>query len=152
MSRIQNEHLEEFPLITKLPLQWGEQDSFGHVNNTVYLRWCETARIEYLVRIGLWMVGEDGVGPILASITCDYRKPLTYPDKVLVGSRVTRIGNTSFRMEHRIVSEKLNVVAAESHSTLVVLDYTRGKPVPVPDAVRHAIEKIEERSFERVAG
>lgn len=149
---MKHEGLSDFPVTISIPLQWGDQDAFGHVNNTVYLRWCESARIEYLIRAGLWMVRPDGLGPILASITCDYRRPLNYPDTVHVGARVTRIGNSSFRMEHCIVSEALNVVAAESHSTIVVLDYRRNKSVRVPDEVRASIGQIEGRSFEHPAG
>jgi acyl-CoA thioester hydrolase len=148
---MKNDSLTAFPVIVTIPLQWGDQDAFGHVNNTIYVRWCEIARIEYLIRAGLWMVSPDGIGPILASITCDYRRPLTHPDRVLVGTRVTKIGNSSFRMEHCIVSESLNCVAADVHSTIVVLDYKRNKPVRVPDPVRHAIARIEGRELERSA-
>jgi acyl-CoA thioester hydrolase len=142
------EALNEFPLVVSLPLQWGDQDAYGHVNNTVYLRWCETARIEYLRKIGLWIdLAPGGVGPILASITCDYRRPLTYPDTIRVGARITKIGNTSFRMEHRIWSDRQKAVAAEAHSTIVVLDYSDKKPVRVPDPARQAISKFEGRAL-----
>lgn len=148
---MEHDLLAGFPVIVTLPVQWGDQDSFGHVNNTVYLRWCETARIDYLIRIGLWGGAPHGIGPIVASIACDYRKPVNHPDNVRVGARVTKVGNSSFRMEHTIVSETMGVVVAEAHSTLVVLDYDRGKPVPVPDAVRAAIGDLESRQFERTA-
>ncbi|MGE5646936.1 MAG: acyl-CoA thioesterase [Acidobacteriota bacterium] len=148
---MRHDGLSEFPVVVTLPVQWGDQDSFGHVNNTVYLRWCETARIEYLIRVGLWMVAPDGTGPILAAISCDYRRPLRFPCNVRIGARVTKIGNSSFRMEHLVVGDVDNTVAAEAHSTLVVLNYKHGKPVPVPDAVREAIERLEDRTFERPA-
>jgi acyl-CoA thioesterase FadM len=51
-------------------------------------------------------------------------------------------------MEHCIVSEALNLVAADAHSTIVVLDYKRNKSVRVPEAVRKAVEQLEGRSFE----
>ncbi len=146
---MKHESLSDFSLVISLPLQWGDQDAFGHVNNTVYLRWCESARIEYLQRIGLWMINDDGIGPILANISCDYRKPLTFPDTVHIGVRVDKIGNSSFRMDHVVISEQLKIVAAEVRSTIVVVDYRRGKSVPVPEPVRAAIEKIEGRVFER---
>jgi acyl-CoA thioester hydrolase len=140
--------LEDFPVTLTIPVQWGDEDSFRHVNNTVYLRWCETARVEYLTRIGLWQARPgEGVGPILASISCDYRLPLTHPDQVVVGARVTSIGNSSFRMEHRVVSLRKNALAAESDSTIVVLDYARQKSISVPTAVRRAIEELEGQSF-----
>jgi acyl-CoA thioester hydrolase len=146
---MKHDGLDEFPIVVSLPVQWGDQDAFGHVNNTVYLRWCETARVEYLDRIGLWIPAADGVGPILAGICCDYRRPLNHPDEVHVGSRVTKVGNSSFRMEHRILSRELNLVAADAHSTIVVFDYKRNKSVPLSEQVLKAIEKLEGRRFER---
>jgi len=147
MKTIDEPGLAAFPVVLTIPVQWGDEDSFGHVNNTVYLRWCESARVEYLIRIGLWSQREgDGVGPILASITCDYERAVTFPDTVRVGARVTRIGNTSIRMEHIVVSEAMRSRAAKVHSTLVVLDYDRHKPVPVPAAVREAIGRLESQA------
>jgi len=73
---------------------------------------------------------------------------VTYPDTVLVGARVTRIGNSSIKIEHRIVSQSLNEVVAEVDSTIVVLDYSRMKSVRVPEDVRKAIESLEGRAFE----
>jgi acyl-CoA thioester hydrolase len=144
--------LAEFPVIISVTLHWGDMDAFRHVNNLVYLRWCESARVEYLTRVGLWQERPgEGVGPILASVSSNYRKPLTYPDVVWVGARVTRIGNSSFKMEHMVVSRSLDAVAAEVESTIVVLDYGTGKTVPVPLAVRAAIEKLEGKPLHQAA-
>ncbi|MGP8244908.1 MAG: acyl-CoA thioesterase [Bryobacteraceae bacterium] len=138
------ESLSDYPVLVTIPLLWGDQDAFGHVNNIVYLRWCETARVEYLARIGLWPpLPPAGVGPILASISCDYKRPLTFPDTVSIGARVTRIGNRSFQMQHRVVSRALDTVAAEVDSTIVVLDYARNQTVAVPESCRKAIEDLE---------
>ena len=143
-----HESLRDFPLVVRLPIHWGEQDSFGHANNVSYLRWCETSRVYYLERIGLKAErNPTGVGPILASLDCNFRRPVTFPDIVQVGSRVTGIGNSSFRMEHSVVSESLGAVVAESGSTLVVLDYNSGKSVRVPDEVRKAIVALEGREL-----
>ena len=131
-----------------LPIQWGDQDAFGHVNNTVYLRWFESARIEYGNLAGLSQTGMgQNIGPILAAISCNYRRQLTFPDTVHVGARITRIGNSSLKMEHRLVSAALRDVAADGDSTLVAFDYAAQKPVPVPDSVRAAIERLEGIAF-----
>src|SRR5947209_15630375 len=91
--------LEGFPVVLTVAVQWGDQDAFGHVNNTVYFRWFESARIAYCARLGL-SGSRAAIGPILASITCHYRRQLTFPDTVRIGARVTRIGRTSLTMEH----------------------------------------------------
>jgi acyl-CoA thioester hydrolase len=139
--------LKDYPIVFEIPVQWGEQDSFGHVNNVVYFRWCETARVVYLERIGMWEIHRRaGVGPILARIECNFRKPLEYPDTVRIGSRVTRTGNSSFEMEHAIVSERLGLVA-EASSTIVVVDYKVGRTCPIPEEIRTAIRQLEGREL-----
>lgn len=142
------EVLTGFPTVIALPVQWGDQDAFLHVNNTVYLRWCESARIAYLDQIGLSELMErEQIGPILAAISCNYRRPVTYPDTVRCGARITRLGRSSLTMEHLIYSEVQQAVAADAQSTLVVFDYRGQTSRPIPDDVRQAIEKMEGRSL-----
>src|SRR5262245_35070253 len=114
--------LADFPVVVTLPVQWGDQDAFGHVNNTVYFRWFETARIAYCDRLG-FEGGPGRLAPILAAISRNYRRQVKFPDTVHVGARVTSIGRSSLKMEYRLVSERLAAVAAESDSTLVAFDY-----------------------------
>ncbi|HEX4132153.1 MAG TPA: thioesterase family protein [Pirellulales bacterium] len=151
-----NQHHEDtaaelagFPVVVRWPVQWGDQDAFGHVNNTVYFRWFETCRIEYLHRMGLdeALLARQQIGPILAAISCQYRRPVTFPDTVQIAARITRLGRSSVGMEHRLYSEAMQVVAADGDSTIVVYDYGRGASTPIPDAMRKAIEQIEGRTF-----
>ncbi|MGA3097102.1 MAG: thioesterase family protein [Bryobacteraceae bacterium] len=131
-------------------VMWGEQDAFGHVNNVTYLRWAETARVAYLVRVAsLPPLPPSGIAPILASVKCDYEAPVKYPDTIFVGARVTRIGTSSMQMEHLLVSQSQGRVVARVDSTLVLLDYRCHKPVPVPAEIRKLIGELEGRSFER---
>jgi len=141
--------LADFPVVTTIPLLWGDLDAFGHVNNLAYMRWDETARVEYLFPIGLFPpLPPSGVAPILASMKCDYKRVLNYPDTVYVGTRIARIGKSSLQMLHRIVSRNLDEIAAEVDSTLVMLDYPRNKPVTVPADVRTVIGALEGKTFE----
>ncbi len=143
--------LAGFPVVTAIPILWGDQDAFGHVNNLPYLRWCETSRVEYLRRVALWVaLPPSGIGPILASLKCDYKMQLNYPGTILVGARVTRIGNSSIRMEHYVVSLEGKRIAAEVDSTLVWYDYKRQEAAPVPAQARQIIGDLEGRSFKRV--
>src|SRR3982751_4844980 len=98
--------LADYPVVIRLPVQWGDQDAFGHVNNTVYFRWYESARIAYFDRIGLLeLMAAEGIGPILASISCTYRHQIHYPESVHVAARVARIGRSSLTMEHAVACE-----------------------------------------------
>lgn len=140
--------LAGFPVYLTLPVQWGDQDAFGHVNNTVYLRWFESARIAYSHRAGLEQLdATQRVAPILAAISCNYRKQIRFPDVVHIGARIARIGRTSMTMEHRVVSEQLRAVAAEGDSVVVTYDYVERKPIAVPQNLRDAIAHLEGRTF-----
>lgn len=145
--------LAAFPAVIRLPVQWGDQDAFGHVNNIVYFRWFESARIAYLERIGLGEKhagkSESGgnVGPILAAIGCNYRRQIKYPDTVIVGARIVRIGRSSMTMAHMVWSDAHQAVAADGESTVVVFDYQANQPRRVPDEFRALIEKLEGHSF-----
>lgn len=139
--------LAGYPVILEIPVAWGEMDAFQHVNNIVYLRYAESARVAYLEQAGLSdALQTSGVGPILASIQCRYKFPLTYPDTVRVGVRVSEIGDDRFTVVFRIVSTRHQRIAAEGDSVIVSYDYQLGKKVSLPAAMRASIEAIEQRS------
>lgn len=140
------EILSDFPVTVVRPVQWGEQDGFGHINNMHFIRWFESARIAYLGKCGIELTNE-GNGPILAAVSCNYRRQVTFPDTVTVGARVVRIGRSSMTIEHQLWSERLQAVAAEGDSTVVLFDYQNQKSTPIPPELRTKIEILENRSF-----
>ncbi|MCE9527345.1 MAG: acyl-CoA thioesterase [Planctomycetales bacterium] len=142
------ELLRDYPIVLSLPILWGDQDAFGHVNNVVYFRWCESARVAYLDDTGLQeLMTKDNLDPILASIKCDYLKQLNFPDTVRIGARITRIGTKSVSMEHAIYSDALQAVAAKADSVVVVFDYAKQTSCVVPPDVREKISAIEGKTF-----
>ena len=135
------------PVIVELPIQWGDQDAFGHVNGVVYFRWFETARVEHLNQCGLGhLMSRQGIGPILAAIKCDYRRQLKHPDTIYVSASIADIGRSSMKMRHLIYSHSQQQVAAEGESTVVMFDYTAQRATRVPDEVRRQIEQFEGRA------
>lgn len=140
--------LADFKIVVPVVVQWGDADMLGHVNNTVYFRWFETSRIQYFREIGLWAKTQvERIGPILASIKCDFLKQVTYPDTVRVGGRVTRIGNSSMTIEHKIYSEAQEAIVAQGESIIVAFDYAKNCTHPVPPPVREAVQRVEGKSF-----
>jgi acyl-CoA thioester hydrolase len=136
--------LADFPVVVHLPLHWGEMDAFGHLNNIVYFRYFETARIHYFERCRFMATyEEDRIGAILHSTSCRFRRPLHFPDTVLAGARVTDLGEDRFTMGYRVVSVAEEVVAAEGTGIIVSFDYRARSKVSVPDAVRRAIIELE---------
>ena len=102
-----NELLAAYPVVLAIPVAWGDMDAFQHVNNVVYFRYFESARIAYLERLAVAdFVATSGVGPILHSVNCRFRLPVTYPDTVHVGVRVTELASDRFVMDQCLVSEQ----------------------------------------------
>ena len=130
-----------FNVVYESPIAWGDMDAFGHANNTVFFRLFESARMAYLDRVGFNGEG-GGLGPILASTHCRFRRPLVYRDQVRVGARVTEVGEDRFVMEYLIQNQR-GQVAAEGGGIIVSFDYARGMKVRVPEAVREAIRAID---------
>lgn len=138
------ELLQDFPVTIQVPVAWGEMDAFQHVNNVVYFRYFESARIAYFDAIGVMTVMDaTGVGPILAETRCRYRIPLTFPDTVTVGARVSALAPKGFLMRYAVVSRRHGKLAADGDGRIVTIDYARGGKVPLPEAVRDRILALE---------
>lgn len=136
--------MESYSVQLEIPVAWGDMDSLGHVNNTVYFRWFESARIAFFERIAIRASRPEKVGPILASTTCDYLTPVAYPATVVVGARLQRVGNTSIVIEH--LATKDGAPVARGSAVVVLIDYETGEKVRVPDEIRAAIASLGDGS------
>jgi acyl-CoA thioester hydrolase len=132
-----------FPVVIELDVAWAEMDSFAHVNNVVYFRYFENARVAYLTRVGWFDLMRDGIGPILKSADAVFRKPVKYPDRLAVGARVVNVGADRVTFEHRVVSETWNDVAAEGEGVVVCYDYRGNRKAPLPEQLVAAIQALE---------
>jgi acyl-CoA thioester hydrolase len=133
-----------FPVVVRQAVVWGDMDSYRHVNNVVYFRYFENARLEYFRRLD-WFAFEQatGIGPILAATHGRFRKPLTYPDTIAITARAGAVGEDRFTLEHHVISERLGAVAAEGQGLVVTYHYERGHKVPIPDELRRRIAELE---------
>lgn len=139
--------LAGYPIVLRLPVQWGEMDAYGHVNNTVFFRYFESARVRYLEECGFVESWERRkIGAILHSTRCRFRRPLFYPDTVHVGARAVEVDQDRFTMAYLLTSESQGCVVAEGSGVVVSYDYTARKVVPIPDDVRRRIGRLESSS------
>ena len=123
-----------------IPLRWGDLDAMNHLNNTLYFRLMEEARISWFRENDL-ITRLDGEGPILAFASCDFKKPMNYPCDALVTHTVTRIGRSSLDAEVTIEGDEATpVLYATGKNVLVWMNYASGKSSPWPDALRAAID------------
>lgn len=134
------------PVTLRQAVAWGELDAFRHVNHTIYLRWAENARFSWFERVGIAALGRESdgrIGPILARLTCDYLKPVDFPDTILCSVRCTKIGRSSLTLDSKIWSEQQQVVVAKSEQVIVLVDYQGGRGTPLPEAVVAAIRALD---------
>jgi acyl-CoA thioester hydrolase len=127
----------------ELPVQWGDMDALGHVNNARYFTWFESARIALFEKIGVVSAGPSSAGPILATTTCDFLAPLHYPATLRISARCTKIGETSLTMAYEIACG--DRVHARGSSVAVLVDYRTAAKVRVSDEVRAAIAALDAR-------
>lgn len=138
--------LQQYPVITEIPVAWGEMDALNHVNNVVYFRYFETARLDYFQEAALMDDMKDtGVGPVLGETSARYRLPVTYPDTLLVGSKVTRIEDDRFTMEYEIFSKKMGAVTTRGTALVVMFDFKNNTKANISPKLRETIEAIEAR-------
>ena len=132
------------PVALELAVQWGEMDAYGHVNNAVYFRWFESARMAYFARLG-WpeIERESGVGPILHSTQARFRAPVTWPDHVEASAQVIEVGEDRFTMRYRVVSRAQRRLVAEGSGVVVAYDYRRQVKASLPAAIRERIAALE---------
>lgn len=140
-----NNPLDGFPVVIDESIAWGEMDAFAHVNNIVYFRWFESARIAYFDRIAFREpAANDGVAPILASTQCRFRLPLAYPRRIRIGARISVLDRDRFTMEYRVVTADDDQLAAEGTGVVVSYHYAHQRKAPLPDAVLERIRQLEE--------
>lgn len=138
------EVLAGFPVTVSIPVQWGEMDAYDHVNNVAFFRYFESARVKYLERCGfVASYREEGIGAILHSTSCRFRRALVYPDRVTVGARVTEMEPDRFTMQYRLLSHGQEAVAAEGRGVVVSFDYEEGTTAPLPGSVREGVRRLE---------
>jgi acyl-CoA thioester hydrolase len=136
--------LTGFPVVVAAEVAWGEMDSFAHLNNVVYFRYFENARIAYLTQVGWFdLLKTDGLGPIVASTHCRFRRPITYPDPILIGARVITVETDRVTFEHRLFSTKWDDVAAEGQAVVVCYNYHTAAKATIPNELRMRIDGLE---------
>lgn len=141
------ELLQDYPSVTEIPVAWGEMDALQHVNNVVYFRYFETARLNYFAGLNMMdTLMATGIGPVISTTQCQYKLPVTYPDTLQVGARITSIEEDRFTMEYRIVSQKMGKITTTGEATVVMFDFKQQRKTAIPPALRDAMTAIESAS------
>jgi acyl-CoA thioester hydrolase len=133
-----------FHCFTSVKIRFRDLDAFGHVNNAVYFTFMEMARVDYFTQIGLL---KPGAFPspffIIAEATCQFKTPIDMDTPLVIQTRVSRLGNSSFDMEYRFVHQADDGVLATGRTVQVTFDYATGRSVPLPAEWRAAMVQWE---------
>ncbi|MEO8921667.1 MAG: thioesterase family protein [Caldimonas sp.] len=122
-----------------IPIRWGDMDAMGHVNNTLYIRYLEIIRIEWLHQVA-GTLDPAGEGPVIVNTFCNFLKQLKYPGDVLAKHYVANAGRSSFEAYVTLErTDELGEFYATGGAKTVWVNYRQGKAVPLPEVVRALI-------------
>ena len=128
--------------IMRMPIRWGDMDAMGHVNNTVYFRYLEQARMSWFEQIDCVPDLASGQGPVIINAHCTFLRQLKYPGEIEVRTFVAPPGRSSIETTHEIRRvDTPDVLAAEGGAKVVWIDYQREKSLPIPDDVRVRLQQ-----------
>jgi acyl-CoA thioester hydrolase len=133
---------QTFRFSTTLEVRWRDLDPLGHVNNAVYLTYLEQARVHYLRDLGVAPSDPEGIGFILADVSCQFKSPLALGEHVTIHARVSKLGNSSFIFKYRLEGPEKRLVAT-ARTVQVCYDYAARRSIPVPAPWRQAITAFE---------
>lgn len=122
---------------TTVPLRWRDLDAYNHVNNSVFLTFLEEARIQWFESLGSpWRSAE--FEPILAAATINFRRPIRYPETLRIRLTAERIGRSSLTIaQHIAAATDPDMLYADGNAVVVWVNPVDGRPVPLPEVVRH---------------
>jgi len=132
----------EYPHFITLPTRWMDNDIYGHINNALYYAFFDTAINQYLIAAGGLDITAGEVIAFAAESQCQYLQALAFPDVIEVGLRVGKLGNSSVRYELAIFKYGETLAAAVGYFVHVFVDRETRRPVPMPERIRAALERL----------
>ncbi|HEY8370593.1 MAG TPA: thioesterase family protein [Thermodesulfobacteriota bacterium] len=133
---------ERYRHFARITTRWMDDDVYGHVNNVVYYSFFDTVVNGYLVSAGVLDPRTSPVIGLVVETRCHYFTPIAFPDVVEAGLAVAHVGTSSVRYEVGIFRNEAAETAARGHFVHVYVDRGSRRPVPVPEAMRAALERI----------
>lgn len=132
----------KYNIAFKQKVAWGDMDAFGHVNNTVYLKYFETARVNYFNDIPELREFKKEELPVIVNLSCNYKKAVVYPDDLTIEVGVVEFGAASLKMACNFISPKVGL-AAQAECTIVLVNAKKGHSIRIPQSWKDVIAKVE---------
>src|SRR5438270_6243192 len=132
----------DFKVWRRFTTRWGDNDAYGHVNNTIFYQWFDSAVNRWLVEQGLLDIQSGDPIALVAETRCSYFASLEFPQDVDVGLAVAQLGRSSVRYRIGVFAEAADQAAAEGEFVHVLVDRATRRPVDIPDNWRTALQSI----------
>ena len=132
----------EFKAWRRFTTRWADNDVYGHVNNTVFYQWFDSAVNEWLLEQGLLDIDEGEVIALVVETRCSYAAPLAFPRAVEVGLAIAELGRSSMRYRIGVFGEDVSSAAATGEFVHVLVDRASRRPVELPQAWRDKLETL----------
>ncbi|MFZ6049033.1 acyl-CoA thioesterase [Pseudomonas sp. CR3202] len=139
----QPQHLRgDYRHFQPITTRWHDNDIYGHVNNVVYYGYFDSAVNAYLIEQGGLDIHEGGVVGFVVSSSCDYFASIAFPDRIEVGLRVGKLGNSSVQYELAIFKQGEEEACAAGRFVHVFVERESNRPVPIPEGLRAALAEL----------
>jgi len=125
---------------TRIPVRWGDMDAMGHVNNTVYFRYAEQSRIEWLEALGFSLDASRDQAAVIVNASCTFLLPITYPATVEVRLYAGKPGRSSVPTYYEMRCVGDETIYADGAAKIVWFDPATGKSIPLPERIRALVE------------
>ena len=142
MSRQPPAERSDFKAWHRMTTRWADNDAYGHVNNTVYYEWFDSAVNAWMVEQGLLDIEHGDPIALVVETRCTYAAPLAFPQDVEIGLAVAELGRSSIRYRIGIFAQGADSAAAEGEFVHVVVDRSTRRPVEIPADWRKKLEAI----------
>lgn len=139
----QTQHLrDDYKRFQAITTRWHDNDIYGHVNNVTYYSYFDSAVNSYLIEVGGLDIHGGGVVGFVVSSSCDYFASIAFPERIELGLRVGKLGNSSVQYELAVFKEGEEQACAAGRFIHVFVDRESNRPVPIPAELRAALEAI----------
>ncbi|WP_338363972.1 thioesterase family protein [uncultured Pseudoalteromonas sp.] len=134
---------EQHPIHTDITVAWADMDALQHVNNVVYLRYFEIARIDFLNKINQFDAIKPGaVGPVISENNIRYKRPVTFPDTLTVGVTISDIKSDRFMMNYSVFSHAQQAITTTGYSQVVMFDFKTGQKATITEPLLSALKQF----------
>lgn len=125
-----------------IQVRWGDMDALGHINNAMYFRYMESARVAYLSKIGI-LLGHDNQSFVLANTMCNFILPISYPANLTIETYVSKLGNSSVDFIHKFINnDKKDEVTAIGLATAVWVNLIKNKAIALPKQIKDKLNRV----------